>query len=216
MMQTYDVNVMISNPFDYTKFSRVSQIIKRLSICALASLIVSSDKLFHIIFLNSRNSSEGVFDTDALIAQISARHKIDIVSLIKFILFKIIYTGIIIKMTWETKKCLNESARMAGDKARLVVYHRLFWFSVLPLCLNLILIFPEALTEVYSSDLEMHDRDCVSKNVLLQLDVRKSVMTVMVTICPLSYIVAYSVLYPNVKNALSCWGQQEDQGNQEF
>ena len=204
-MQTLDMNNMVCKPFDYKKFCKPRKIIQYLSVGVLACFASAMDDLIHLIVSFVRISDDSFFhETGQFLTYFSIRDGIDTFSLVKMILLKMIYTGFIIKLSWDTKKALNESAKMAGESAKHSLYRRLFGFSLLPLCLNLLFIIPEAIAESKSVKNDMIWINCQQNGIFERVDVKMGILASMVTCGSFSYIIAYVALYSNVRRAFGC------------
>ena len=212
-MQSLDINVMICNPFDYAQFSKWRKVMKLFSLGALTCFMLGFDDLVPIIVALVRlNKRLMAFDKELLSSYQSILYKLDAFGLAKMILFKIIFTGVVAKLSWNTKKSLDESANMAGDKAKHALYRRLFVFSLLPLFLNLFFVIPEAISEGSSYDLDNIRTDCKSIGFFERMDVKLCGQALLIPLGSLSYIVAYTTMYPNIRGALLCKGSNQNGG----
>ena len=132
---------------------------------------------------------------------VSVRNGIDTFKLVKMTLFKIISMGTICKVSWSTKKALDESSKMAGDKAKIILYRRLFGFSLLPLFLNLLYIIPEAMA---GKSYDLAKPNCMKRTFFGKRDSKMCTMALIVTMGTFSYKVAYALLFPKVRAAMLC------------
>ena len=129
---------------------------------------------------------------------------IDKFSIGKIIVIKVVYAAAILRMACKTKKALEESAKMAGSKAKVNLHRRLFDFSLMPFFLNIISSIPEAITE-----LTQHRGTCVDKNCLTQswyqrVDAKEIMLGTVLPFACVSYIVAYMVIFQQLRARFSC------------
>ena len=147
MMQSFDLYTMICNPFQYADLVQKNLIWKYLGLGCLLCFMLASDNLWIVAvalyWFRDGKTFMIYYRTYNEIA-----NNIDKYTIGKTIMIKIAYAVVIGKMSWTTKKALEESTKMVGSKSKTNLHRRLLYFSLLPLFLNVVFSIPEAITEL--------------------------------------------------------------------
>ena len=129
-----------------------------------------------------------------------------------YIVFKLVYTSTVVRMSWFTKKTLNSSLQMRADnmmenEKKKKIYTRLFIFSLLPALLSILFFvheFPSIylFLKAYHVDLNELRNLCDDEGVwYTRVDVFHGVQLASLTIGLGLYIVGYIVLYKSVRRS---------------
>ena len=203
MMQSFDLYTMICNPFQYADLVKKNIIWKYLGWGCLVCLVLASDDLWVVavaLYWFQDNVSYMIHsETYDKIA-----NDIDKFTKGKIFLIKIVYAAAILKMSWGTKKALEESAKMAGSKSKIYVHRRLFYFSLIPLFLNIIFSIPESIAEFNQQRETNFNLDCLTESWYQREDVRMILMGTVLPIAVILYIVAYLIIFPKLRARFLC------------
>ena len=205
LMQSFDLYSMICNPFQYADLVQKHVIWKYLGWGSILCLVLASDDLWVVFaalywFRNSRTYLLQFKTYDKISGNI------DKFTIGKIIVIKVVYAIAIVRMAWKTKKALEESAKMAGSKAKVNLHRRLFYFSLLPFCLNVVSSIPEAITELTQHTGTGVDFDCLTHSWYQRVEVKEIMLGTVLPIACISYIVAYLVIFQQLRAFFLCKG----------
>ena len=198
-MQSLDVYQMICFPFEYKDFCETRNIIKCFLIGCCFSLLAAVDHgIAVLVALAYKIGSES--DPYSIALQWKSHGNIlwglHIFATLKQALIKTVLLAANSMFVIAVRRCLNESVTTSGRQKRL--YDRLYKFSILPVCLNLIFSVHEALSITYSFTYDDGYETFLSEGVIMSISV------VVLTIQSLSYLAAYFYLFPGLGKAMMC------------
>ena len=71
---------------------------------------------------------------------------IEIFTLVKFILFKLAFSLVVVYLAMKTRKALEESDRLS--KTKQSPHKRIFYFCLIPIGINVLFLIPECMNEI--------------------------------------------------------------------
>ena len=205
LMQSFDLYTMICNPFQYANLVEKNLIWKYIGWGCLLCLVLASDDLWIVAvalyWFQDNKMYMDHFDTYNQIAD-----NIDKFTIGKLTLIKIVYAVAIFKISWKTKKALEESSKMAGSKTKTKLHRRLFYFSLIPFFLNIAFSIPEAITVLNQRRETTLNLNCLTESWYQRDDVKNILMGLALPIAVISYIVAYLIIFPKLRGSFICKG----------
>ena len=203
-MQSWDVYNMIQNPLSYAEFCQKSNILKYLAVGLGVNLGLVLEKIAKIIVaLVVITDIKEYLDHGP---QMKRYHRItdilDKYRLTKFVLTKMIYSVVIIIIAIRTKAALKESSDLTTDKTKKRLYKRLFLFTLIPLGINFWNLSSECLDEIWPLSEGLYGND--NTKFFIQKDTRTYISASTATIASFSYFVAFPLLFPKVKQSITC------------
>ena len=208
-MQSFDLYTMICNPFQYADLIEKNLIWKYLSWGCLLCLVLASDDLWIVavalcwfqdtlMYMNEFEKFNEIADN------------IDKFTIGKMTLIKIVYAVAIVKMSWKTKNALEESSKMVGSKAKTKLHRRLFYFSLIPLFLNIVFSIPESFDLLHQRRQTNMNLDCFTEGWHQRDDVKMILMGLALPMAIISYIVAYLIIFPKLRASFVCKGNGDN------
>ena len=195
--------MMVCKPFDYKEFCKKEKLIKNLFIGAGFCLIASSDQLVELAFEIYYTAMDDEKDPSiGMILRFSHKNihfGIDVFNFVKIMVTKMVFSVAVARLAWLTRSGLITSDRTSKRNTRM--YNRLFYFSLIPLFLNVIFTVHEVLnllvpildTENPLSTIPFPDESVIAR---IQVSV--------ITFGSLTYCMAYLILFSNVRNIFLC------------
>ena len=201
-MLSWDIYKMIHDPLSYAEFCTKSNISKYLGAGVIVSFALVLENVIEIIAVPMiiTDPKRFVFGRPQQMQFLSLSNVLDKYSLVKFIITKVIYSGVIIKIAAKTKAALQQSTELNSDTGKVRLYKRLFLFTLIPLGINFWYLFPECLDEIwplYKIDISDTDRNFFSRK-----DTRTYIHSIMATLASFTYFVAFPLLFPTIKASI--------------
>ena len=195
---------MITDPFKYSEFTKMRNVINRIFTgIGICFFLVSENFIYMVAAaLIFTDPKEYLIDFTFRWKYARISRYIEIFSLVKFIALKIALTVVIIWIAVKTKLALKESAAMSPDKNKLSAHRRLFYFTLIPLGINVLNLVPEALDA--ASPLPQLYNHHSTESIIMRTDVRICITAVTATIGSFSYDLAFPILFPKVRSSMSC------------
>ena len=209
-MQSLDVYQMVCNPLLYAEFCTKSNVIKYLGVGVVVCFVLVLEDIIEMI-------ASGVIITDPKELMKMGPQMIEYINfvdilakyrLVKFIVAKVIHSGVIIMLAAKTKAALNQSVEMTQDKKKSQLYKRLFIFTLIPLGINFWFLFPELLNVIWPLSTPLNK--AAYRTFFLRKDVRAYIHASMTAIASFTYFVAFPLLFPKIKESIMCgFGKKE-------
>ena len=197
LMQSLDIYKLICSPFEYADFSNTRNFMKCLFIACCVSCLAAID---HVAVINLYFSSEPAKIIEELKSHQSILHSLRLFTIFKLALIKTLLLVANLKLVVAIRKSLNESVDISGRKKQSS--KRLLFFSLLPLCFNILFSIHELLAIVFSFKTYDGKEAFVSDEVIMNLTI------VVLTLQPLSYLAAYFYLFPGLRKVAQCQKQK--------
>ena len=203
-MQSLDVYQMICNPLFYAEFCSNNNVFKYLGVGLGISFALVLEDLIEVIAVCVvfTNPKELLAPGSQYVRYNNIANVVRKYSLVKFIVAKVIYSGIIITLAAKTKAALNQSEEMKQDKKKSQLYKNLFIFTLIPLGINFWYLFPELLDEIWP--LTRPFNNARGRTFFLRKDTRAYIYATMTTIASFTYFVAFPLLFPKIKESIMC------------
>ena len=199
-MQSLDIYKLICFPFEYADFCNTRNFIKYLFMACCVSCLATIDHAAVVIInLYFKISS----DPTKFMVEIQRHeiiHSLRFLTIFKLALIKIVLLVANLKLVVAIRKSLNESVDISGRKKQSS--KRLLFFSLLPLCFNILFSIHELLAIVFSFKTYDGKEAFVSDEVIMNLTI------VVLTLQPLSYLAAYFYLFPGLRKVAQCQKQK--------
>ena len=196
---------MICNPFQYADLVQKHIIWKYLAWGAMLCLVLASEDIW-IVFVALYWFHDGRTYMIHQETYNNIANNIDKFTIGKIIVIKVVYAAAITRMAYKTKKALEESAKMAGSKAKVNLHRRLFYFSLMPFFLNIISSIPEAITELTQRRGTYLDMNCLTQSWYQRVDAKEIMLGTVLPFACVSYIVAYMVIFQQLRARFLCKG----------
>ena len=208
-MLSWDVYNMIQNPFFYAEFCEKRNILKYLAVGFGLSWLLVMENIIQITAasLVITDYKEFLYDGPQQEEYRQVTNVLDKYRLVKFVITKLLYSAVIIVVAIKTKSALRESSEMTTDKNKERLYKRLFLFTLIPLGINFWNLFSECLDEVWPLP-EGIRNDYENRSFYMRKDARTYISASTATIASFAYFVAFPLLFPKVKQSITC-GQGE-------
>ena len=204
LLQSFDIFKMVCFPLQYHEFCEAGVQLQYFVCGTMACLFFASESLMHItiavIFLSDQKKL--ISDQSSYYLYNKIFKGIKIFDLTKTIAFKLIYAAAVVRLSLKTKEALHQSSQMAASEAKASLHRRLFYFSLIPLFINVLFTFPEVLWLL--DPIDQHVVDCEGQSILLRDDVRVCIAAATVTVGSFFYVVGFTLLFPKVRNAITC------------
>ena len=207
-MQSWDIYKMIHDPLSYASFCAKINVFKYLAIGLGICIVLVLEFLIEIIAVHViiTDPKEFILDGPQMVQFLSFTNVLDKYSLVKFIIIKVVYSGVIIVIATKTKAALQQSADFNSDAKKERLYKRLFIFTLIPLAINFWYLFPECLNVIWPLNEIIYDTH--SRDFFARKDIRTYVSATIATFASFSYFVAFPLLFPKVKEAIMCRKQE--------
>ena len=203
-MQSWDVYNMIQNPLSYAEFCEKSNILKYLAAGLGVNLVLVLEKMAQIVAAQIiiTDFKEFLYHGPQMVTYLKVTNILDKYRLTKFVMTKMIYSVVIVIIAIRTKAALKESSELTTDKNKKGLYKRLFLFTLIPLGINFWNLFSECLDEIWPLPEGLDAPD--SSKVFIRKDIRTYISASTATIASFAYFVAFPLLFPKVKQSITC------------
>ena len=197
---------MVCDPFLYSEYSEMKNIISRLLIGCSFCFVLACDNLIYIVtaaIVLQDPLKYMLFDSPEMSLYKQISRGLEIFHLVKFALLKVLYSGVVIFLTHKTRIALMESENMANaqNQAKESVHKRILCFSLIPLGINFFYLIPELLNEISPAPQTLA---FATDEVTPPMHVRSCITACMVTVGSFSYFIAYPIVFPAVRHFLCC------------
>ena len=202
LMLTLDIYVMVCEPFRYGEFSAGTNIAKCLLVGSLVSFLIASSDLVSafvsMTYYFLKPTSPKIFKRILL--------GITVFKTVKIAIAKVAFSIIIMRMGLSVLKSLKESMQMGGDSSsnKRHVYRRLFYFCLIPLVLNALLLIPEFFWVGNIITLANAFDDCDETNIFSRHPIVYGLQAGIFTFGTYIYYLAFLVLFRTVRQAFIC------------
>ena len=195
---------MICDPFSYSEYSEIKNIIRQLLIGCGFCFLLACDNFIYIgaaAFVLQDPSKYMRIASPEMDLYRKISRGVGIFHLIKFIVFKLFYAGAVTHLTHKTRLALTESENMnnAQDQAKRAAHNRILCFSMIPLGINFFYLIPELMSEISPAPQTI---SLVMEEVTPPMHVRSCITACMVTVGSFSYFIAYPIVFPAVGHFL--------------
>ena len=213
-MYTYDVYVMICEPFLYANFSNKKNVAKRLLVGSFLCIVVTGDilvKIFIGLKLSEYENDYANSKSLVLVKELeelqrkrkAAKVGTSIFHLIKATAFKITYGLAIIKSYFMINKSLKESITLSSNHGKDMKSHRnLVHFILIPFFLNLLFLGHDVPKELFPF---LKRNTCDVNYWILEL-----VSPCIFTAGSFSYYAGYLIFFPKIRAAVLTCGKVSD------
>ena len=143
LLQSFDIYVLICKPFQYHDFAKYDHILKIVSMGTLSCFLLASDQV--ALTLISCIYSP-ISDPQNLPKKIDISRWINVAHFGKQMMLKVGYTIAVVNMAKSVKQSLINSRNMANKNEKFYLHLRLFYFTLIPIFLNLLFATHEILS----------------------------------------------------------------------
>ena len=203
MLHTYDINIMVCQPFNYSSFSKIGNTMKWLGWGLVCCIFAASDNAFVLFFRyfsfgGKRNKNERKMTRLAWVMLTAYAFK-----LVKLILMKIVYGATNIKIYMNVKKSLDDSKKMSRKPELEKAHRKLLHFTMIPFVINILYLVqdvPNVLVPLLKSyEMVYKDNKCDNTSDIIMI-----LSSVVVMIVSFSYFIGYMVCFPRVRKSMIC------------
>ena len=192
MMQSMDVFKMVTDPFRYKEYSSTKNVLGYLLKGTVGCFFLTLDSIA-ILFVKPLALQE-TFKTGVQGIYGKIMYGISIVKFVKSILFKMIYSIIIVNIAIMTKNSLENDTSLSPDDKRKTLRKRLFYFMLIPLFVHVLYLSHE-IVDWLCHDLETE---------VMEFEELSLLKLVTLSIGSLAYVLGYIVIFPKARKAFTC------------
>ena len=196
ILHSVDLYVMICQPLKYEEFRSFKNIAKHLFICLALSTFASVDQAILLV-------------TSIVVSIVSQYHSftlfndiiygVDVFKIVKVIVLKVFYSVVAIRLALLTRKGILQSAKMSNNQNKKL-HHRLFFYSLTPLLINILNFIPELLDSLYP----MFWNPCFGKTDLTLFNAFLCLKVTIFSLGSYIYFLTFLLLFPKVRDAYRC------------
>merc|ERR1712074_174923 len=131
---------------------------------------------------------------------------IECVNVANYIVLKVAYSVIIVRMALSIRRSLAESSKLTGQRCKYDMQRRLFRFTLIPVFLNLFFSFQEtssAFAKLYHAFNSTNSLNCLPF-ILVTKKFEVCLTATNITFGTLVYFTGYLALFTNVRRTFSC------------
>ena len=206
-LQSLDIYVMVCKPFQYEEFTEIANLLKIILKGSLLIFVLVSDCLVKILvdyFFSTMYEIKDLHRTRGQKYRIIL--SIECVNVANYIVLKVAYSVIIVRMALSVRRSLAESSKLTGQRSKHDMQRRLFRFTLIPVFLNLFFSFQEissVIAKIYHAFNPTNSLNClpfilVTKKFVVCLTATN------ITFGTLVYFTGYLALFTNVRRTFSC------------
>ena len=145
---------MVCDPFSYSKFIEMKNVVQKLLIGFGICFLLACDNFIYIIAAHIvlRHPNKYLsFEATEITLYLKISRSVEIFHFTKLILLKLLFAGAIIFMAHNTRMAFKESSDVAGaqSQAKHAAHKRIFYFTLIPLFINLVFLIPELMNEIF-------------------------------------------------------------------
>ena len=190
ILHTLNYKALVCEPLQYQQYSDVKRVVGRIFFSLIMAFFLSLKDLVDLV-LASQFSHPNV--------QLALKC-LAVYDIVKHVLFKAVYIGILWNTTLQVKKVMVDL-----EKVRNVDYMKkiLILISYVPLCTSLLLFVDEIITTVVSTLQTFNPKRCDFFFVNLEKNVSPLLTLVTHTVCAIIHCLAYVVLFPNIRKKVT-------------
>ena len=190
ILHTLNYKALVCEPLQYQQYSDVKRVVGRIFFSLIMAFFFSLKDLVDLV-LASQFSHPNV--------QLALKC-LAVYDIVKHVLFKAVYFGILWNTTLQIKKVMVDL-----EKVRNVDYMEkiLILISYVPLCTSLLLFVDEIITTVVSMLQTFNPKRCDFFFVNLEKNVSPLLTLVTHTVCAIIHCLAYVVLFPNIRKKVT-------------
>ena len=207
MMQSFDLYKMICDPLKYSEFCEFRSVFKCLLIGISFCIFISCDHVFAITVTVVHILTQLTkFSWRNSLAYEDMNDKIEIFTLVKIIVVKIVYIVCVVRMSLSIQRALRKSNDLNKNGKKQELHKRIHFFTAIPIGVSVMLIFPELLIAVSPAN-QVVSAVCTEISLIQSLVVRACVTVTLITMGTLAHYLGYFVLVPKTRdffNGLVC------------
>ena len=213
LMQSIDIYKMVCDPFSYSEYSELKNIVRQLVIGCSICFLLACDNFTYIAAaaIVLKDPSKYLLDwSPEMNFYFRISRCTEIFHAVKILTMKLLYSGLVIFLSHKTRLGLLESENMANvrNQAKVSAQRRIFLFALVPLGINFFYLIPELLIEIFPNP-QLISMD---SGTTPPVHVRSCISACMVTIGSFSYFIAYPIVFPAVRRYLCCcWRNEEEE-----